>query len=68
MNLLEEGNPVDVVYLDLQKAFGKVPHKRLLIKLKGYGISGRVFEWIRDFYLVGASMLMLMVTALIVYR
>ena len=29
-----DGSPVDVVYLDFQKAFDKVPHQRLLLKLK----------------------------------
>ncbi len=29
----------DIIYTDFAKAFGKVPHKRLLHKLKTYGIS-----------------------------
>ena len=32
--ILEEGSVVDQVYLDFQKAFDKVPHERLLLKLK----------------------------------
>ena len=30
---LNEGSPVDIIYLDLKKAFDKVPHRRLLLKL-----------------------------------
>ena len=29
---LDEGTPVDVIYLDFHKAFDKVPHQRLLPK------------------------------------
>ena len=40
---------IDVVYLDFQKAFDKVPHKRLLAKLKAYGLNGILLSWISDF-------------------
>ena len=33
---------VDVIYLSFCKAFDKVPHKRLLKKLWGYGIRGNI--------------------------
>ena len=29
-NFLDEGEPVDILYLDFAKAFDKVPHQRLL--------------------------------------
>ena len=38
---VDEGVPVDAVYLDLQKAFDKVSHSKLLIKIARYGID----EW-----------------------
>ena len=43
---------MDIVYLDLAKAFDKVPYQRLLNKLKAYGIHGKLHAWIAD-WLVG---------------
>ena len=39
--------PVDTIYLDLAKAFDKVPHERLVSKLKAHGIDGLVCNWIK---------------------
>ena len=44
--LVDEGHNIDVVYLDFAKAFDKVPHQRLLLKVEGLGISGKVLAWI----------------------
>ena len=46
---LNEGNEVDVIYLDYSKAFDKVDHRLLLEKLKLYGISGKVYNWLESF-------------------
>jgi hypothetical protein len=43
---IENGECVDAIYLDLAKAFDKVPHQRLLLKLENYGIRGKVHNWI----------------------
>ena len=37
------------MYLDYQQAFDSVPHERLLAKLSGYGLKGKVLDWLRDF-------------------
>ena len=39
---------VDIIYLDFQKAFDKVPHKRLLSKVKAHGITENLSKWIED--------------------
>ena len=48
---LDEGNSLDVIYLDYAKAFDSVPHIRLLKKLEGYGIRDNVLLWIKNFLL-----------------
>ena len=40
----------DSIYLDFSKAFDKVPHKRLIWKLKHIGgVDGTLLEWMIDF-------------------
>ena len=43
-----EGSPVGVIYLDFQKAFDKVPHKRLILKLKSHGMGNNIINWIEQ--------------------
>ena len=35
--------------MDFMKAFDKVPHKRLLRKLRIYGLSEQIIKWVEDF-------------------
>ena len=44
---LDDGEPVDLVYLDFAKAFDKVPFVRLFKKLEAHGIGGETLQWIR---------------------
>ena len=46
---LDQGNDIDIIYLDYTKASDKIPHKRLLKKLWGYGIRGEIYSWIENF-------------------
>ena len=41
-----EVSPVDLIYFDFKKAFDKVPHQILLLKLNAYGIANGVINWI----------------------
>ena len=49
VDAISRGNITDVVYLDFQKAFDTVPHKRIMVKLQAYGISGVILNWINAF-------------------
>ena len=44
----EQQKPMDVVYLDFAKAFDKVPHRRLVEKLKAHSLGGQVLSWIKS--------------------
>ena len=46
---LDCGYSIDVIYMDFQKAFDTVPHRRLIGKLKTYGISTVLQNWITSF-------------------
>jgi len=49
LDILDEGAPVDLLYFDFSKAFDTVPHFRLLSKLEGFGVKGKVLDVIKDF-------------------
>ena len=44
----DDGSPVDVIYLDFLKAFDEVPHQRLILKLKSYGLGNSIINWIEQ--------------------
>lgn len=46
--MIDEGKAVDVVYMDFSKAFDKVPHGRLVQKVKLHGIRGELARWIQN--------------------
>ena len=48
-NNMQLGLQTDVCVLDFSKAFDKVGYKRLVEKLKIYGIDGETNIWIKDF-------------------
>jgi hypothetical protein len=46
---LEDGKDINMVFLDVSKAFDKVWHRGLLHKLQTNGIDGNLFSWIKDY-------------------
>ena len=46
LQILEEGENVDVIYLDLSKAFDRVDVGVLAHRLKASGIRGKMGNWI----------------------
>ena len=49
MTAMDNKTQVDVILLDFAKAFDKVPHLRILLKLTPYGITGNTHNWIKSF-------------------
>jgi len=49
MSVLNNRGQVDAILLDFSKAFDKVSHPKLLLKLKSYGIQGKTLDWIKAF-------------------
>ncbi len=45
---VDEGSPIDLIYLDFQKALDKVPHGRLILKLKSHGMGSSIINWIEQ--------------------
>lgn len=48
LTVYDETRAIDVVYLDFRKAFDKVPHRRLMAKVRALGIVGTVAGWIES--------------------
>jgi len=46
---LDQGGEVDIVFCDFMKAFDKVPHRRMIDKLRYYGFLDPILGWIRNF-------------------
>ena len=46
---IDSGAQIDTILLDFSKAFDKVPHQCLLVKLAYYGIQGMLLDWVKDF-------------------
>ena len=46
---LDRGLTIDCIYMDFQKAFDTVPHKRLVGKLRSYCITKDIIGWIESF-------------------
>jgi len=42
--------PIDTIYVDLAKAFDKVPYERLVLKFKAREIDGLVCNWIKAWF------------------
>ena len=48
-NKMDLANPVDVVYIDLQKAFDIVSFQKFLFKFEQVSIRGPLLMWLENF-------------------
>jgi hypothetical protein len=44
---VDDGTEVDAIYLDFSKAFDRVDHSILLLKLATYGVHGALLSWLK---------------------
>ena len=52
ISCFEKGNQIDAIYTDFAKAFDRVPHNLLLLKLSKIGFHSQMLSWFR-YYLIG---------------
>ena len=48
---LVEGHCVDEIILDFEKAFDLIPHRILVQKIREYGVTNGMSNWLEDFLL-----------------
>ena len=46
---LDNGEQIDVIYLDMSKAFDKVSHTKLLRRLREFGFRGNILNWFSSY-------------------
>ena len=46
---LDAGKQIDIIYLDMSKAFDEVDRTKLLGRLHQYGITGKLHDWFRSY-------------------
>ena len=46
LTIHDTARAVDIIYLDFKKAFDKVPHRRLMAKVRALGVQGTVAAWL----------------------
>ncbi len=47
-SMYDDSRSVDIIYLDFQKAFDKVPHNRLLSKVHAHGVRDNIHRWLEE--------------------
>ncbi len=48
--MTEQGEHVDVIYLDFSKAFDSVCHRLLIKKMEAMGINPKINRWVEEFF------------------
>ena len=49
VNIANQSKSISIVYTDLKKAFDSVPHDLLMVKLRRYGVCGKMERWLTNF-------------------
>src|SRR2546425_5806438 len=46
--MVDDGSQVGIIYLDFQKAFDKVPHGKLMRKIRDMKLDNNIVKWIAE--------------------
>lgn len=46
LNVYNNSKALDIIYLEFQKGFDKVPHNKQIIKMRALEINGHIWNWI----------------------